>query len=109
MRKVSIGMSNKDILTAKKKKKSAFYNCFVLLMRLKYEDTFKELHIKVFNTGKLEIPGVKDNVLLHYALGKLVKILSPYAGKTLSYNPNDIHTVLINSNFTCGFFINRKC
>ena len=42
--KLSIGLSNKDINQIKKnqKSKSAFYNCFVLLMRIKdNEDNFK--------------------------------------------------------------------
>ena len=30
-------------------------------MRLFYDDQYREVHIKVFNTGKLEIPGIKDS------------------------------------------------
>ena len=108
VRKISVGMSNNDVVTSKKKKKSAFYNCFVLLFRLKYQGTFKELHIKVFNTGKLEIPGIKDDTLLHYALNKLINVLTPIVGVKLFYDPNEIHTVLINSNFQCNFGIDRQ-
>ena len=108
IRKISIGLSNKDITSYRSKKKSAFYNCFVLIMRVKEGDIFKEIHIKVFNTGKLEIPGIRSNDLLVKVLDLLVKILVPLTNnKTLNYNINDCETVLINSNFNCGFYINR--
>ena len=59
IRKISIGVSRKDIVSYRSKKKSAFYNCFVLILRMKVDDVFKEFHVKVFNTGKLEIPGIQ--------------------------------------------------
>ena len=108
IRKISIGLSNKDITSYRSKKKSAFYNCFVLIMRVKEADIFKEIHVKVFNTGKLEIPGIRSNDLLTKVLDILVNILTPLVDtEKLSYNINDCETVLINSNFNCGFYINR--
>ena len=108
IRKISIGLSNKDITSYRSKKKSAFYNCFVLIIRVKEEDIFKEIHVKVFNTGKLEIPGIRSNTLLTKVLDLLIDILKPLTGtEDLSYNINDCETVLINSNFNCGFYINR--
>ena len=59
VRKVSIGISKKDIMSYRSKEKSAFYNCFVMNLRIKNGDVFKEVHVKVFNTGKLEIPGIQ--------------------------------------------------
>ena len=59
IRKISVGVSKKDLLSYRCKKKSAFYNCFVLILRTKINDIFKEFHVKVFNTGKLEIPGIQ--------------------------------------------------
>lgn len=63
-RKVSIGVSKKDLMSYRCKKKSAFYNCFVLITRMRVEGIFKEFHIKVFNTGKLEIPEYKVKLYL---------------------------------------------
>ena len=40
-------------------------------------------------------------------LDLLVKILKPYTNDNLICNKNDCETVLINSNFNCGFYINR--
>ena len=108
IRKISIGISKKDILSYRCKKKSAFYNCFVLILRMKIAETFKEFHVKVFNTGKLEIPGVQTEPIFQLILDEVVKTLQPYISDGLGYKPDTNETVLINSNFNCGFFINRE-
>jgi len=41
-------------------------------------------------------------------LGLVITILQPYISEKLEYNTNSEETVLINSNFNCGFFINRE-
>lgn len=108
VRKISIGISKKDILSYRCKKKSAFYNCFVIILRMKIGQNFREFHVKVFNTGKLEIPGVQNEVIFQQILDEVVKTLQPYMGSGLGYKPDTNETVLINSNFNCGFFINRE-
>ena len=107
-RKLSIGVSKKDLLSYRCKKKSAFYNCFVLILRMKIADSFKEFHVKVFNTGKLEIPGVQSEAAFDMILNQVIQTLQPYIETTLGYKENTNETVLINSNFNCGFFINRE-
>ena len=91
------------------RKKGAFYNCFVVILRIKDEDIFKEIHIKVFNTGKLEIPGIQKDNLLEKSLSVLVKILQDITkNRELKYIKDSESTVLINSNFNCGFYIDRE-
>jgi len=107
-RKISIGISKKDILSYRCKKKSAFYNCFVLILRLKVDCTFKEFHVKVFNTGKLEIPGVQSEDVFIIILQQILGILQSYTEEPLYYKENSTENVLINSNFNCGFYINRE-
>jgi hypothetical protein len=107
-RKLTIGISKKDLLSYRCKKKSAFYNCFVLILRTKIADIFKEFHVKVFNTGKLEIPGVQSESAFDMILEQVIQTLQPYVEETLGYKENTNETVLINSNFNCGFFINRE-
>ena len=63
-RKITVGISKKDIMNCRGKVKNAFYNCFAIILRMRYEKIFKEIHVKVFNTGKLEIPGVLNDELL---------------------------------------------
>ena len=64
IRKITIGLTKSDISTKKTKEKSAFYNCFVVVLRVFLDPVYKEIHVKVFNTGKLEIPGIKDDIML---------------------------------------------
>ena len=107
IRKISVGVSKKDIMSYRCKQKSAFYNCFVMIMRIKIQSAFKEFHIKVFNTGKMEIPGVQNDIIFQEVLNTILTTMQPFIKDNLSYNQKS-DTVLINSNFNCGFFINRE-
>lgn len=113
-RKINIGLSKKDILNCRSKKKRAFFNCFVLIVRVKDENsppdqecTFKEMHIKVFNTGKLEIPGIQHNDSLQNVINILLHTLKNLLGQHIDCQKDACETVLINSNFNCGFYIDR--
>ena len=112
VRKISIGLCKKDITSYRCKKKQAFYNCFALILRIKDKEneSFKEIHVKVFNTGKLEIPGIQNDHILFTTLDLLIKIMGPLVSteKPLTWLKNKSETVLINSNFTCGYFVNRE-
>jgi len=108
IRKISIGISKKDLTSYRSKKKSAFYNCFVLIFRMKVDDSFKEFHVKVFNTGKVEIPGVQSQPVFEKVLALLIETLQPHMECVVGYKENSTETVLINSNFKCGFYINRE-
>jgi hypothetical protein len=107
IRKITIGISKKDIMSYRAKKKQAFYNCFVMILRIKFENIFKEFHIKVFNTGKLEIPGLQSDSMFEIVLENIILILQPFHTYKLAYKQTS-DTVLINSNFNCGFFVNRE-
>jgi hypothetical protein len=118
-RKVSIGLCKKELTGGNHKKKRAFFNCFVVILRINAgiappdqrapEDDilYKEMHVKVFNTGKLEIPGIQEDATLIKVLQLLVVVLRPYLGDGLDYLRNRCETALINSNFNCGFYIDR--
>lgn len=108
IRKISIGLCKKDIISYKTKKKSAFYNCFVVIIRVFYNNIFREIHVKVFNTGKLEIPGIQNDDLLTIVLDSLINIIKPYINEEINYLKEKTETVLINSNFNCGYYINRE-
>jgi len=111
VRKISIGLCKKDILsTREKKNNSAFYNCFVVIVRILQKDMFKEIHVKVFNTGKMEIPGIQSDEMLNKVLSVLTFILNPFIKDSLvplEYLKEKSEIVLINSNFKCGYYINR--
>jgi hypothetical protein len=126
-RKITIGLNKKDIINLRGKIKNAFYNCFVIIVRFKYEGLFREIHVKVFNTGKMEIPGVFNKEHLQIVKKKLLALLEPlllknYQEQIVGEDQIDIvdedklkiiepvkdENVLINSNFNCGFYIDRE-
>lgn len=109
IKKISIGISSKDMVSYRCKKKGAFYNCFVIIFRVLYDGRFKEMHVKIFNTGKMEIPGVPKDDLLELLLKKVLTLLnSPSINLNVDIKKDSFETVLINSNFNCGFNINRE-
>ena len=126
IRKISIGLSKKDIMSYRSKKKSAFYNCFVMIIRLNCQGIFQEFHVKVFNTGKIEIPGIQTEENFKLLLDYLIEVLTPIVvveNKIGDVEGEDIpikivendkktgfktDTVLMNSNFNCGFNIDRE-
>ena len=106
-RKVSVGICKKD-LTNKIKSKQAFYNCLALIMRFRLDGIFREFHVKLFNTGKIEIPGIKTDVMYQYVLDRFIEFIQPFYPETRIYCKPNNDIVLINSNFNCGFYINRE-
>jgi len=108
VRKVDIGLCKKDIIKLKKNEKSAFYNCFVFIYRLQLEDKFKEVHVKLFNTGKIEIPGIQQESHVEVIVKKITDLLQPYYALPLFELVEKQEIILINSNFTCNYYINRE-
>ena len=107
-RKITVGISKKDIMNCRGKVKNAFYNCFAIIVRFKYEGLFREIHVKVFNTGKLEIPGILNPGLLVIVKQMLLEAIQPFIETKVEFADTDTEeNVLINSNFNCGFYINR--
>jgi len=123
-RKITVGLSKKDIMNCRGKVKNAFYNCFAMIVRFRdptvkkttnhaeaqpHIPDFKEIHVKVFNTGKLEIPGILNTDLLDTVKRMVLEILSPHITSPLFFIDCDKEdNVLINSNFNCGFYIHRE-
>lgn len=104
--KISLGLCTKDIYLYKKKKKGAFYNCFVMILRLFNNNVYKEYHVKIFNTGKVEIPGIRNDNMLKQVTKAIIDILKPFISDINFTTFKD--TVLMNSNFNCGFYLNRS-
>jgi TATA-box binding protein (TBP) (component of TFIID and TFIIIB) len=108
VRKVSIGFSKKDVVNYKKKSKSAFYNCFVIIYRILFEGKYRELHLKLFNSGKVGIPGIQDDRVLDIAVEKIKYLLQPYYSSIIEEIIEKRETILVNSNFNCNYYIHRE-
>lgn len=107
VRKVSVGLSKKCLINKKKKSKSAFYNCLVIVYRVKINDKFTEIHIKLFNTGKIEIPGIQNSNTIDIASKFIIDIINNHLNIGIQEFKNKRETILVNSNFNCQFFIKR--
>jgi len=77
-------------------------------MRFMYDGAFREMHVKVFNTGKMEIPGVINEEILTMVKRNILSLIQPYVELPLEFiETTEENNILINSNFNCGFFLNR--
>jgi len=85
------------------------YNCIALTIRFKKTTgMFTEIHVKIFNTGKLEVPGILDPILYERIKVFILEILSShFLPHVLDYRTPTSDNVIINSNFYVGFNINR--
>lgn len=111
VRKISVGLSKRDLVSHRPKKVGAFYNCLAVILRVKVptETKYREMHVKLFNTGKIEIPGIQTDEHREYVLDKILTMLNSCVpcSTPISFYPNTTEIVLINSNFNCNFYINR--
>lgn len=108
VRKVNIGLCKKDILASNKyQQKGAFYNCIVLTIRVFVDQQFHDIHMKIFNSGKLEIPGIKNDNVLHSIIHFFQQICNNFNIIFKDLSTLNFETILINSNFKCKYNINR--
>ena len=93
-RKLTVGISKKDIMNCHGKEKKAFINCFAMILRMPSSikaNQFHEVHVKVFNTGKITIPGIVDNDdnLLELTKKYIIDILQPNVDIPIHLIPED--------------------
>ena len=108
VRKVDVGFCKNDILKPKKESKSAFYNCFVIIFRKFYKGTFCEFHVKLFNSGKVEVPGIQSEEMLNNIVEILISSLQPYFKHPIEEQKEKRQLVLVNSNFNCQYYLDRE-
>lgn len=91
-RKLTIGISKKDIMNCHGKEKKAFINCFAMILRIpNQKNVFHEVHVKVFNTGKITIPGIidDDDTILDITKKFIIDILQPNITESIHLIPED--------------------
>lgn len=123
-RKISVGTCKKDELNNLKKKKmkeakSAFSNCLAINVRYHHADSdttilpstplnYHEYHVKIFNTGEIEIPGIKNIETFKGLLELITDLIGQVTGVPTTYMIDENELVLINSTFYCGYELNRE-
>jgi len=111
--KLSIGVASKEIRAHRAQEKDAFFNSFTMVLRLRYKEGFKEIVAKVFNGGVLSLPGMLDSELLDRTLMMVNKVLGDASMRMapesppLQHKPGSVTNVMVNSNFWCGFGLDR--
>jgi len=108
-RKITIGMCKKDVLNVRRKEKQgAFYNCVAFTLRILYEGMYYEFHAKIFNTGKIEVPGRMNHDMMEAIKTEIIRLLSPLLTTEVPLAfVSCKRGVLINSGFKCGFLVDR--
>ena len=108
VRKVDIGYCRNDIINPKKETKSAFYNCFVMFFRKLMNNKYQEFHVKLFNSGKVEVPGIQSEKMLNNVIHILLEYLNPHFDFKIHEIEEKRQLILVNSNFNCNYYLNRE-
>jgi TATA-box binding protein (TBP) (component of TFIID and TFIIIB) len=107
VRKIVSGISKHDVKHKQAKPKGAFFNCIVVNIRINMSGIFKEYHVKIFNSGKVELPGTHGDGVYETVIDRVTTLLSSATGTTIDISKNN-NTALVNSNFTCNFNLDRN-
>jgi hypothetical protein len=112
--KLSIGLANKEVQAHRAQQRDAFFNSFTMVLRVRYQGEFKEITAKVFNKGIMSLPGMLDMELRENTLSLVDRVLgetstsaSPSLAQPLAHRPETISDVMVNSNFWCGYGLDR--
>lgn len=105
------GCCRNDIMLRRKRVKKTFFNQSSLVLRLQTEDSrWKEVNIKLFSNGGVQMTGVPDDKTGRNAISWLSSnIESSYEG--VFKNKHNIHkyeTQLVNSDYSIGVPIRRE-
>jgi hypothetical protein len=99
-RKITVGISTKNVTNYRGKEKcGAMFNCIAITFRfLNRDGRFHEIHVKVFNTGKLEIPGILNDSLFDRVKIFILDVMRPLFDEPVAFRDVPNENVLINSN-----------
>ena len=106
VRKIISGISKHDINHKRCKPKGAFFNCVVANIRIYIQNMFREYHVKIFNSGKIELPGTHEEGVYELVVDYITTMISNTSGIKISISKNN-NTALVNSNFSCNYMIDR--
>lgn len=101
---ISVGFYRKNF---KKPSKCAFSHCIALTIRLWFEDKFHDTHIKIFNTGKIEIPGKFVPAYIEKIKHTVTQLIWDALGLRITQYTNE-PVAFVNSNFGVPFVLDLE-
>jgi len=104
-----IGSSYKDIFTNRKITSKSFFNQSTLVLRRKIKEGWKEINVKLFANGGIQMTGVTSDVFAREAIDWLFSIIqslpeSPFAKPAVIER---FSVQLINTDYALNKFINQ--
>ncbi len=109
--KIVIGTCSRDELTKRKKSKNIFFNQSTLVVRRATgPNTFKEVNIKLFKNGGIQMTGIPSDTFAQETLQWLAKQLTMFSEPVLEGEPKPHRYAvqLINSDYQVNGSINRE-
>ena len=108
--KIVIGTCVRDELTKRKKSKNIFFNQSTLVVRRKTETGFKEVNIKLFKNGGVQMTGIPSDTFARDTLAWVASELSNFPEPVLEgkAEPHRYSIQLINSDYQVNGNINRE-
>ena len=114
--KIVIGTCSRDELTKRKKSKNIFFNQSTLVVRRQHatndkgEPMYKEVNIKLFKNGGIQMTGIPSDTFAQETLAWLAKELSSFSQPVLegAAKPHRYSIQLINSDYQINGNINRE-
>jgi TATA-box binding protein (TBP) (component of TFIID and TFIIIB) len=109
--KVVIGTCSRDELTSRKKSKNIFFNQATLVVRRRVTpDLFKEVNIKLFRNGGVQMTGIPSDEFAQATLAWLATLLASFSRPVLETPaaPRNYSIQLINSDYQVNGTINRE-
>jgi TATA-box binding protein (TBP) (component of TFIID and TFIIIB) len=114
--KIVIGTCSRDELTKRKKSKNIFFNQSTLVVRRQFatndkgEPVYKEVNIKLFKNGGIQMTGIPSDTFAQETLAWLAKELSSFSEPVLegAAKPHRYSIQLINSDYQINGNINRE-
>jgi len=105
------GICRNDIMLRRKRVKKTFFNQASLVVRLQMDvETWKEVNVKLFSNGGVQMTGVPDDKTGRAAIAWLAdEIETKYAGVfAKKHNIHKYETQLVNSDYSIGVPIRRE-
>lgn len=105
------GICRNDIMLRRKRVKKTFFNQASLVVRLQIDtDTWKEVNVKLFSNGGVQMTGVPDDRTGRAAIAWLAnEVETKYMGVfAKKHNIHKYETQLVNSDYSIGVPIRRE-